>query len=164
MVAHRLDMSTSGVMVFTKTLAAHRAVQRQFGKRSVKKRYVALLDGQLTAMKGTIDLPLRGDLNDRPRQIVCHRNGKPAQSHYEAITERDGRTLLYFYPVTGRTHQLRVHAAHPEGLGVPIVGDDLYGSAADRLYLHAEELTLRHPVTKAVVSFTAPHPFGSREI
>lgn len=155
LLVHRLDMSTSGILLVAKNKDAHEYLQWQFIKRTVKKRYVALLEGELQQTSGVIDLPLRVDLDDRPRQLVCYEHGKPAQTEWELIEVKNGRSKVYFYPVTGRTHQLRVHAAHPLGLGIPIVGDDLYGTKADRLYLHAEQLTIKHPVTKEILTFTA---------
>ena len=160
MVLHRLDMSTSGLLVFTKTEGAHRMLQRQFNQRSIEKRYAAVLDGLLTTREGTIDLPLYGNPIDRPRQMVCAEQGKAARTHYRVIQVLNNRTLIYLYPITGRTHQLRVHAAHPLGLGRPIVGDDLYGTAGDRLFLHAERITLRHPDTQQLITFCAPVDFS----
>lgn len=159
LLIHRLDMSTSGILLVAKNKYAHDFLQRQFINRSVKKRYVALLDGVLTETEGLIDLPLRVDLDDRPRQLVCYEHGKAAQTKWELIEVKDGKTRVYFYPITGRTHQLRVHAAHYKGLGTPIVGDDLYGIKSDRLYLHAEQITFRHPRSKEVLSFEANAPF-----
>ena len=159
LIVHRLDMSTSGLLLLTKTKEAHKLLQRQFFKRSVKKRYVAVVSGRLTEAEGTIDLPLRGDLHDRPRQIVCHQHGKTARTHWRRVDGNATHTLVHLWPVTGRTHQLRVHTAHPGGLNAPIVGDDLYGQAAERLYLHAEELTFRHPVDRVEMTFTAPAGF-----
>jgi len=147
-VIHRLDMSTSGIMIFSKTKKAHEYVQRQFITRTVRKRYVALLDGYLKVDGGEIDLPLRVDLEDRPRQLVCYDHGKPAMTSFEVIERKKGTTRVYFYPMTGRTHQLRVHASHSLGLGLSIVGDDLYGQKAERLCLHAERLEFTHPVTR----------------
>jgi tRNA pseudouridine32 synthase/23S rRNA pseudouridine746 synthase len=107
-----------------------------------------LLDGILEENEGFIDLPLRVDLDDRPRQLVCCEHGKSAQTKWKKIEERNNQTLVYFYPITGRTHQLRVHASHELGLKTPIVGDDLYGQKANRLHLHAESLTFEHPETR----------------
>ena len=160
LIVHRLDMSTSGLLLLAKTKEAHKLLQRQFFKRSVSKRYVAILEGRVSESSGTIDLPLRGDLEDRPRQIVCRTHGKSARSHWEVVARTAQTTTVHFWPVTGRTHQLRVHAAHPEGLNAPIVGDDLYGQAGDRLHLHAELLEFTHPVTKQTLSFTVPAPFA----
>jgi tRNA pseudouridine32 synthase / 23S rRNA pseudouridine746 synthase len=146
LVVHRLDMSTSGLMLIAKTKEVHQHLQSQFIKRKIKKRYVALLDGIVEQDSGFIDLPLRVDLDNRPHQLVCHTHGKPAQTHWKVVERRNNQTLIHFYPITGRTHQLRVHAAHPQGLNMPIVGDELYGTRADRLYLHAASLTFVHPV------------------
>ena len=146
-------------MLVTKTKEAHKRLQQQFFKRSVKKRYVALLNGEVIGERGTIDLPLRGDLDDRPRQIVCHEHGKTARSHWQVIGRWAGQTLVHLWPVTGRTHQLRVHCAHPDGLNACIIGDDLYGQPGDHLCLHAEQLTFRHPLSKAEMTFEAPAGF-----
>ncbi|MFY7707254.1 MAG: pseudouridine synthase [Flavobacteriales bacterium] len=151
LVVHRLDMSTSGLLLAAKTEEVYKTLQRQFLKREVKKRYVALLDGELKLKEGIIDLPLRVNLEDRPRQMVCYEHGKPAVTRYDVVEIKDGKTRIHFYPITGRTHQLRVHAAHPQGLNMPIVGDDLYGTRAERLYLHAEYLEFRHPITNEVI-------------
>lgn len=148
LLVHRLDMSTSGLLLIAKTKEAHKNLQLQFIKRSVKKRYVALLDGEITDSSGTIDLPLRVDLEDRPRQLVCNEYGKSARTKWEVVKVKDGRTRVHLYPLTGRTHQLRVHCAHQLGLHTPILGDDLYGVKANRLHLHAEVLEFRHPSTK----------------
>ena len=120
---------------------------------------MALLDGWLDENSGTIDLPLRVDLDNRPNQIVCYEHGKPAQTYWEVIERRTNQTLVYFYPITGRTHQLRVHAAHNLGLNTPIVGDDLYGTKADRLHLHAESITFNHPISKETVTVTIAAEF-----
>lgn len=147
LVVHRLDMATSGVLLVAKTQEAYRDLQAQFKNHEVKKRYVALLDGVLPADEGVIDLPLCLDPENRPYQIVNERYGKPAVTRYRVLERSENRTRVAFYPLTGRTHQLRVHAAHPRGLNMPIVGDVLYGSPAGRLYLHAERIAFRHPVT-----------------
>jgi tRNA pseudouridine32 synthase/23S rRNA pseudouridine746 synthase len=154
MIVHRLDMSTSGLLLIGKTPEIYKKLQAQFIKRNVKKRYVALLDGVLSEDSGSINLPLRGDIHNRPNQIVCFEHGKPAQTHWEVIERKDNKTLVYFYPITGRTHQLRVHAAHSLGLNIPIVGDDLYGTKANRLHLHAESITFVHSISKEIVTFT----------
>jgi tRNA pseudouridine32 synthase/23S rRNA pseudouridine746 synthase len=151
LVVHRLDMSTSGLLLAAKTEEVYKSLQRQFLKREVKKRYVALLEGELKVKEGVINLPLRVNLEDRPRQMVCYEHGKPAVTRFEVVEIKEGKTRVHFYPITGRTHQLRVHAAHPQGLSMPIVGDDLYGTRAERLYLHAEYLEFRHPITNEVV-------------
>ena len=151
LVVHRLDMSTSGLLLAAKTEEVYKSLQRQFLRREVKKRYVALLDGELKEDEGMINLPLRVDLEDRPRQMVCYQHGKPAVTRFEVVERKDGKTRIHFYPITGRTHQLRMHAAHPQGLNMPIIGDDLYGTRAERLYLHAEYLEFRHPITNEAV-------------
>lgn len=159
LTVHRLDMDTSGLLVLAKTQAAHRCLQAQFEQRLVRKRYVALLEGTVPQDAGRIDLPLRPDWHDRPRQVADPVHGKPAVTDYEVLARRNGRTLIAFYPQTGRTHQLRVHAAHPQGLHCPIVGDALYGTPAERLYLHAERLEFTHPVTGERVAFCSEAGF-----
>ena len=146
LIVHRLDMSTSGIMLIAKNEETYVNLQKQFINRSVQKRYVAVLDGIVKQASGIINLPLRVDLDDRPRQLVCYEHGKPAQTRWEVIQVKNKQTRVYFYPITGRTHQLRVHAAHQSGLQLPIVGDDLYGKKADRLHLHAESIRFVHPV------------------
>ena len=165
-VVHRLDQDTSGVMVIAKNAHVHRALCQQFERREVQKRYVALLEGELEEEAGRIhelSLPLGPDLENMPRQQVDHEQGKEALTRYEIrnIEERDGQrvTRVVFYPLTGRTHQLRVHAASPEGLNHPIVGDRLYGHVNARLYLHAEMLTFTHPLTHQKMCFEEPAPF-----
>jgi tRNA pseudouridine32 synthase/23S rRNA pseudouridine746 synthase len=158
-IVHRLDMSTSGILVLTKTKEANKILQQQFIKRTVKKKYVALLSGKVSEKKGTITLPLRLDLDDRPRQLVDFKNGKTAKTNWTIISENNTHTRIHFYPVTGRTHQLRVHAAHKDGLNLPIIGDDLYGTKQDRLYLHAEFIEFIHPTSKNKINFTVPSDF-----
>ena len=158
-IVHRLDMSTSGILVLTKTKEANKILQQQFIKRTVKKRYIALLSGKLSKKKGAITLPLRLDLNDRPRQLVDFINGKKAETNWIVITQNTKQTRIHFYPITGRTHQLRVHAAHKDGLNLPIIGDDLYGTKEDRLYLHADFIEFIHPTSKNKISFTVPSDF-----
>lgn len=159
MVVHRLDMATSGILLFTKTKEANKFVQQQFIKKTIRKRYVALLDGNLEGEEGTVNLPLRLDLDDRPRQLVCEEHGKEAITEWKVINRLYGKTRIHFYPITGRTHQLRVHAAHPDGLNMPIVGDDLYGKRDKRLHLHAEQLIFVHPVTRERMTVEAPAGF-----
>ena len=159
LIVHRLDMSTSGLLLIAKNEETYVKLQSQFIKRTIKKRYVALLDGVLTEKEGIIDLPLRVDLDDRPRQLVCYEHGKPAQTKWEVIEVRNNRTLVYFYPITGRTHQLRVHASHELGLKTPIVGDDLYGTKANRLHLHAEQLIFTHPESKKILTIISELKF-----
>ena len=159
LIVHRLDMSTSGIMLIAKNEATAVQLQSQFINRTIKKRYVALLDGLLEKSHGYIDLPLRVDLDDRPRQLVCYEHGKPAQTKWKTIEVKNGKTKVHFYPITGRTHQLRVHASHNLGLYTPIVGDDLYGTKADRLHLHAEYIQFEHPITKEVMEILVEAEF-----
>jgi len=159
LIVHRLDMSTSGILVLTKTKEAHKILQSQFIKRTVKKRYVALLDGKIQEKSGKISLPIRLDLDDRPKQLVDFEFGKKAETFWEIIQIENDKTRVYFYPITGRTHQLRVHAAHKKGLNAPIVGDDLYGKKATRLCLHAEFIEFVHPSTNEKMSFTIAPDF-----
>lgn len=147
LVVHRLDMATSGLLLAAKTQEVHRHLQAQFENRSIKKRYIALLDGILPEEEGVIDLPICPDYLDRPRQMVNEELGKTAITQYRVMDRKNGQTRIAFFPLTGRTHQLRVHAAHPLGLNCPIVGDELYGRKAERLYLHAEYLEFIHPVS-----------------
>ncbi|TXI87045.1 MAG: RNA pseudouridine synthase [Crocinitomicaceae bacterium] len=160
LLVHRLDMSTSGLLLMAKTQAVHKKLQRQFIQKTIQKRYVALLDGEIEQDKGEIQLPLRLDIDDRPKQVVCYDFGKAAVTRFEKIESRAGKTLVHFYPITGRTHQLRVHAAHNRGLNAPIVGDDLYGKKGNRLYLHAEQLTFFHPVLLESMTVTCPIEFN----
>jgi tRNA pseudouridine32 synthase / 23S rRNA pseudouridine746 synthase len=159
LIVHRLDMSTSGILVLTKTKEANKILQEQFIKRTVKKRYVALLDGKLEEKNGKISLPIRLDLDDRPKQLVDFEFGKKAETFWEIIRIENDKTRVYFYPITGRTHQLRVHAAHKNGLNAPIVGDDLYGKKEKRLYLHAEFIEFLHPKTMEKMSFSVTPEF-----
>lgn len=159
LIVHRLDMSTSGIMLIAKNEATAVQLQSQFINRTIKKRYVALLDGLLEKSHGYIDLPLRVDLDDRPRQLVCYEYGKPAQTKWKTIEVKNGKTKVHFHPITGRTHQLRVHASHNLGLHAPIVGDDLYGTKADRLHLHAEYIQFEHPITKEVMEIVVEAEF-----
>lgn len=160
LTVHRLDMATSGLMLIAKTKRVHQNLQAQFKNRLVRKRYVALLEGIVPKNKGTVDLPLCLNPLDRPRQMVHTEHGKPAITDYQVLERLDGkRTRIAFYPRTGRTHQLRIHAAHPLGLHCPIIGDELYGEKADRLYLHAEYLEFTHPITGETVRITKEAEF-----
>eukprot|EP01029_Cantina_marsupialis_P030261 TRINITY_DN810_c0_g1_i5.p2 TRINITY_DN810_c0_g1~~TRINITY_DN810_c0_g1_i5.p2 ORF type:complete len:539 (-),score=59.47 TRINITY_DN810_c0_g1_i5:3034-4650(-) len=159
LIVHRLDMATSGILLLAKTKSAHESLQKQFLNKSIQKRYVAILDGIITEDSGTIDLPLRVDLDDRPRQLVCFEHGKPALTKWKVVERTPSQTKVYFYPISGRTHQLRVHAAHTLGLNTPIVGDPLYGLKADRLMLHAEEITFVHPSTQKKITFRSSAAF-----
>ena len=151
LVVHRLDMSTSGLMLIALTSEVYIDLQKQFIDRKIQKEYEALLDGTLSQDKGQIKLPLRLDIDDRPRQLVCFKHGKSALTHWEVIERKDGRTRVIFKPITGRTHQLRVHAAHSLGLNAPIIGDDLYGKIDNRLHLHAARIIFSHPVSKEIM-------------
>ena len=159
LIVHRLDMSTSGILLLTKTKEANKVLQHQFINRTIKKRYVALLDGSLAENSGKINLPLRVDLDDRPKQLVDFTHGKPAETNWKTIYKENGKTRVHFYPITGRTHQLRMHAAHKDGLNTPIVGDDLYGTKENRLHLHAEFIEFLHPTTAKKMSFTVAAAF-----
>src|SRR5690606_28346717 len=158
-IIHRLDMSTSGILVIAKNKEAHQFIQDQFIQHTIQKRYTALLDGIITPEEGLIDLPLRVDLEDRPRQVVCYEYGKPAQTKFNVVAIENGKTRIHYFPLTGRTHQLRVHSAHSKGLNTPIVGDDLYGKRADRLHLHAGYIQFVHPTTKQIIEFEVADPF-----
>ncbi|MCC4790851.1 pseudouridine synthase [Vibrio splendidus] len=159
LIIHRLDMSTSGLLILALTAESNKHIQKQFIDRTVEKRYTALLDGEIDGKSGDISLPLRGDITDRPRQLVCHEHGRNAETHWEAVSTNNGKTKVHLYPKTGRTHQLRVHCAHPSGLGVPIRGDDLYGYKRERLHLHAGYLKLIHPTTGEWIEFEVPSEF-----
>ena len=156
---HRLDMDTSGIMVYARNIPCKAALEAQFAGREVSKTYRARLSAGSAPFRrsasGTIALPLSPDYYDRPRQIVDKSSGKPAISEYKVLEMLpDGEIDILFHPLTGRTHQLRVHAAHPSGLGRPIKGDLLYGGTpADRLYLHAESLSFTHPTSGAKLTF-----------
>ena len=169
-IAHRLDMGTSGLLIVAKTMEAYHPLQEQFIRHQVRKKYIAVLDnpspqqGRLEG-SGTISLPLRPDPMNRPRQVVDMEHGKravtdyeflsPLTSHLSPLTSR----LVALCPQTGRTHQLRIHCAHPDGLGCPIVGDELYGHKAERLCLHCDQIEFAHPVTGERMSFNLPNPF-----
>ena len=148
-MVHRLDRDTSGLMVVARTLEAYHSLQQQFARRLAAKRYEAVLDGVPATQEGTISLPLMPDITDRPRQRVDMEHGKPSVTTYRVVSTQNHRTLVWLFPHTGRTHQLRVHCAHPLGLATPILGDPLYGrgTAAPRMYLNAAELEITHPVT-----------------
>ena len=158
-VVHRLDQETSGLVLFAKDKASHKALQQQFENHTISKRYIALLDGVVQQDEGVIDLPIRPDVDDRPRQRVDHEHGKPAVTRYRVLERRGPVTRIELEPLTGRTHQLRVHASHPLGLNSPIVGDRLYGTASSRLMLHAQSITFTHPATGRELSVEAPPEF-----
>lgn len=184
MIVHRLDMATSGLLLVAKTKKVHQHIQAQFKNRTIKKRYLALLEENMRfgepkksienevsaeskklignemiesndsfiGETGRIELPLCPNPQDRPRQMVSEEYGKPAVTEYRILKISGKHIRIAFYPLTGRTHQLRIHASHPQGLGCPIIGDDLYGKAADRLYLHAEYIEFRHPIYGDTIS------------
>jgi tRNA pseudouridine32 synthase/23S rRNA pseudouridine746 synthase len=155
-VVHRLDMATSGLLAAAKSMEVYKDLQRQFAAREVKKEYLAILDGVPQKNEGVIELPLAPDYENRPRQKVDTVAGKPAVTRFKVIgtVERDARecAVVRFEPLTGRTHQLRVHAAHKDGLDCPILGDALYGTAGARLMLHASRISFVHPVDKRPVT------------
>ena len=164
MVVHRLNMQTSGLLLVAKTEEAYHQLQAQFEARTVNKKYLAIVEDEPEKEHGVIDLPLSSDPLNRPMQIVDYEQGKRSITEYRTLTSVTGGrffcytgdvtkepspcyTLVALWPHTGRTHQLRVHCAHQEGLGCPIVGDELYGRKADRLYLQAQAIAFDHPVT-----------------
>lgn len=159
MIVHRLDMATSGLLIFAKTKEVHKRMQALFKTHDIKKQYTAILDGEIQINSGEIRLPLILNPKERPLQMVSHTHGKPAITQFEVVSCSEGKTRVHFYPITGRTHQLRIHAAHPEGLNTPILGDTLYGTPADRLYLHAETLDFTHPITGKHIHLATPCPF-----
>ena len=161
LIVHRLDMSTSGVMMIAKTEFAYHRLQKAFLNHQIQKKYVAIISGKDIPEKGIISLPLMPDYLDRPRQIIDHELGKEAITEYEVLEPVDDFHLrIALYPKTGRTHQLRVHCAHQEGLKAPILGDPLYGNEkAARLHLHAEEITFEHPLTGKKMTITRKADF-----
>jgi len=159
LIIHRLDMATSGLLMLAMNERAHKNLQQQFLDKKVSKRYVATIGGKLEKSVGDICLPLRGDFDDRPKQMVCHEHGKYAETHWQLIEEKGNTSKLFLYPITGRTHQLRMHCAHPDGLNLPIIGDSLYGTSANRLHLHAQRLSFNHPVTKEQLTFEVDAEF-----
>lgn len=158
---HRLDMYTSGLMVVAITREAHRHLNRQFEQRLVDKEYTALLDGEIQHESGAIELAFRVDLDNRPLQMYDPVHGKMGTTRWSLIGHENNRSRVHFIPLTGRTHQLRIHAAHELGLGFPIVGDSLYGSGVDgdRMLLHASMLSFIHPVSGERLSYTSTPPF-----
>ena len=159
MIVHRLDMATSGLLIIAKDKKTHQHLQAQFKNRSIRKKYIALLDGVVLEDEGTIELPLCPNPLDRPRQMLDTQYGKPAITYYQVLERTDKYTRIAFYPHTGRTHQLRVHAAHPSGLHCPIIGDELYGKKDKRLYLHAESIEFTHPVNGQSMCITEKADF-----
>lgn len=159
LIAHRLDMDTSGLLVLGLTPQAQRDLSRQFEQRLTSKAYIAVVAGDIEPDQGEISLPIRTDIDNRPHQIVDFTHGKPSVTQFAVFSRSPGRTRLRLIPVTGRTHQLRVHCA--SGLHAPIVGDPLYGDAslAPRMLLHAAELSFTHPATSAPLHFNVPPDF-----
>lgn len=159
LIVHRLDMSTSGLLMIALNKRVHKALQKQFIERSVEKRYVALVAGNIAAESGSIELPLVLDFDDKPRQMVCYKTGKPSLTTWQVLERKNNTTRLQLYPKTGRTHQLRVHCAHHLGLNTPIVGDTHYGKKSDRLHLHAEYLAFTHPISHERLEFEVAADF-----
>ncbi len=152
-------MDTSGLLVVAKTRQAHKHIQRQFLQGTVRKRYRALLSKVIDLPEGEINLPLSADVYNRPRQLVCFTTGKKSITKWKVIKKYPAMTKVDLWPLTGRTHQLRMHSAHELGLNAPIVGDDLYGTVSTRMYLHAAHLELKHPQTNKKISFEAVEGF-----
>ncbi len=166
MLVHRLDMDTSGLMMLAKNRDAHRVLSLQFEKREIGKRYRAVVQRPIIGLGGRIHAPLRLDLDNRPTQIICYQHGKKATTVWHA-DPLGGPNSVVLYPLTGRSHQLRVHMADPAGLGIPIKGDRLYGGAThestvDRMYLHADLLAFNHPGTGMRTRVQCPAPFMSQ--
>jgi len=165
MVVHRLDMMTSGILLIAKTSDAYHHLQKQFEERTIKKKYLAVVTGKPQQEHGIIDLPLSSDPLNRPLQVVDFEHGKRAITEYKVLPTptpwggAGGGCLLALWPHTGRTHQLRMHCAHPDGLGCPILGDELYGKKADRLYLQAQAISFVHPTTGKRMHFELTNTF-----
>ncbi len=158
LLVHRLDMDTSGLMIFARSFEVQRKISIQFEGRMIKKRYVALLEGELTDNQGEVQLPIRKDMTQSlpPRHIVDHQHGKSAHTKWSVIERYNNRTRVYLYPLTGRSHQLRVHMFE---IGHSIVGDPIYGDADERLMLHAEQIILKHPIDEHMIELESPPPF-----
>ncbi len=158
---HRLDMDTSGLMVVALSADAHRNLSRQFHERQTRKKYLALLDGVLEQEDGVIELPFRLDVDNRPIQIYDEVHGKMGITHWRKLAVEGQTTRIEFTPITGRTHQLRLHAYHEKGLGIPIVGDPFYGrgTGPGQLKLHACELSFAHPITGQELTFSSAPEF-----
>ncbi|MEO0496741.1 MAG: RluA family pseudouridine synthase [Pseudomonadota bacterium] len=155
-IVHRLDMDTSGVMVLARSASAHRHLGLQFERRHTSKAYQAIVSGNVSGSAGTIDLPLRCDWPNRPKQMVCFEHGRRGTTHWRVLERYGDKTRLELTPITGRSHQLRVHLM---ACGHPIVGDSFYGTWAERLHLHACALTLRHPDGGEPLAFCSAVPF-----
>ncbi len=159
LLVHRLDLDTSGVLLVALDIDMYKQLQAQFLNRSVEKQYLAVLDGDVHGDAGTISLPVCVDFNHRPRQMVDLRHGKVAVTHWTVSERANGQTRMLLVPETGRTHQLRVHAAHADGLNAPVVGDRLYGHAGPRLLLHAQSLRFTDPTSGSRVEVVSPCAF-----
>lgn len=157
--AHRLDMDTSGLVAFAKNETALAEMQRLFASRQVKKRYIAVLDGETSLKNGRISLPLSPDYINRPMQMVDKEKGKESITSYRVLAVKNGRTRVSLVPITGRTHQLRVHCAAKEGIGIPIIGDNLYGTPSERLMLHSSYIEFTHPFTGEKISIKSEPQF-----
>ncbi|HET8859828.1 RluA family pseudouridine synthase [Marivirga sp.] len=160
LLAHRLDKLTSGIMLISKDLESHKFLQQQFMDKTIQKRYCAVLEGKLSGNEGEVNLPLAVDEDNRPMQKVDYESGRKALTKWKLIGQNEKRSMVVFIPVTGRTHQLRVHAAHPQGLNAPIVGDTLYGNKSKRLMLHAEYIQFKHPKSAEIMEFEKRANFG----
>lgn len=161
LTVHRLDMATSGLLVMARGKANLAHIQQQFEKRQTQKRYIAVVDGQMTDDQGTVDAPIICDWPNRPLQMICHENGRQAITHWRVLDRQADRTRVALTPITGRSHQLRLHL---QSLGHAIIGDEWYADEkaarkADRLLLHAETLSFTHPQTGEAVTFSVPAPF-----
>ena len=157
---HRLDYETSGILLLARDRATHRHLSIQFQQRKVRKVYEAILAGVVNSESGTINLPLWGDPTNRPYQKVDWQHGKPSLTQYKILTTTNGYSRLEFLPLTGRSHQLRVHSVDKQGLGIPILGDLLYGcTEAKRLHLHARKLCFEHPQSKEMICLQTETPF-----
>jgi tRNA pseudouridine32 synthase/23S rRNA pseudouridine746 synthase len=159
LLLHRLDMSTSGILLAAKTSEVHKILQKQFIERKIQKTYHAVLDGLVEKDTGLVDLPLILDVLDRPKQKICFNEGKKAITKFNVLKRKNGKTFIEFFPITGRTHQLRIHAAHHLGLNCPILGDDLYGRRDERLFLHAFDLTFFHPIKQIDIKLISSSNF-----
>tara|TARA_B110000211_G_scaffold233807_1_gene301085 strand:+ start:9939 stop:10562 length:624 start_codon:yes stop_codon:yes gene_type:complete len=160
-IVHRLDMATSGIIVFARNKESLRHLQQQFQHRQTEKSYQAIVAGKLTPNEGAINLPMRCDWPNRPKQMVCYEFGKKSLTRWQVMEHCNGNTRVELIPITGRSHQLRIHC---DALGHPILGDNLYGTtesqaASQHLCLHAQSLTITHPVSLERLTFESPVPF-----
>lgn len=160
-IVHRLDMATSGIIIMALNKSAHVAISQQFEKRKTEKKYIARVYGRIEQQTGSIDQPLICDWPNRPKQMIDHERGKPSLTHYNVLSYSSNSTLVELTPITGRSHQLRVHML---SINHPILGDRLYAhdkalAMASRLNLHAQMLSIYHPVTNEKITFTAECPF-----